>query len=126
MAGLTIKDLRERKGGTQLTFLRIDSAEDAAAAEAAGIEMIGTAYGPTSRHLPQAAPSLHFRFGLPYGRHVTAAEALRAAFDAIEDGAETIYTAASIAMAAEWTVWGFGKAALCLWSAAAFFLLAAS
>ncbi|MEO1525551.1 MAG: hypothetical protein AAFX06_08940 [Planctomycetota bacterium] len=37
-----------------------------------------------------------------------------------------LMTAASIAMAAEWTVWGFGKAALYLWSAAAFFLLAAS
>lgn len=101
MAGLTIKELRDRKGGQQLTFLRIDSADDAAAAEAAGIEMIGTAYGPDTRQLPTAAPSLHFRFGLPFGRHVTAAEAIREAFRALEDGAETIYTVSSLQIVAE-------------------------
>ncbi|GMG84551.1 3-methyl-2-oxobutanoate hydroxymethyltransferase [Paralimibaculum aggregatum] len=101
MAGLTIKELRDRKGGPQLTFLRIDSADDAAAAEAAGIDMIGTVYAPETRHLPGAAPSRHFRFGLPYGRHVTATEAMREAFRAIEDGAETVYTAASIHMVSE-------------------------
>jgi 3-methyl-2-oxobutanoate hydroxymethyltransferase len=47
----------------------------------------------TARPYRAAAPNTHFCFGLIYGHHVNADEARRAAFEAMEAGADSIYCA---------------------------------
>ncbi len=95
MSRLTVKDLRDGKGARQRTFVQVTSAEQAAAAEAAGIEMMSARYIPQNRSIPAAAPGTFFQFSLPYGRHASSEEALRDAFRALEDGAVAIYSAMS-------------------------------
>ena len=95
MAGLTVRDLRARKGVRQICFVQITSEEQALAAAQAGMDMIGTAFRPESRHLPKATPETHFQFGLQWGDHACATEALRAAMQAMQCGAQSIYCAMS-------------------------------
>ena len=95
MSRLTVKDLLDGKGTCQRTFVQVTSAEQAAAAEDAGIEMISARYLPENRSIPAAAPGTWFQFSLPYGRHASSEEALRDAFRALEDGAVAIYSAMS-------------------------------
>lgn len=95
MAKLSVRELLDGKGTCQRTFVQVTTAEQAVAAEEAGIEMIGTAYLEERRTIPNAVPNTHFQFGLQYGKYVNADEAMRAAFSAIEDGATTIYCAMS-------------------------------
>ena len=90
---LAVHDIRALKGVRQLTELNVASVEQAAAAEAAGIEMIVSGNLANRAAYRAAAPATHFCFGLIYGRHVNADEAMRAAFEAMEAGADSIYTA---------------------------------
>lgn len=90
---LEVHDLVAAKGKRQLTELNVASPEHAAAAEAAGIEIIVSGRAHLRRALRDAAPDTHFCFGLIYGDHVNADEAKRAAFDALADGADSIYCA---------------------------------
>ena len=90
---LTVRDIRALKGVRQLTELNVASVELAAAAEAAGIEIIVSGNLANRAAYRAAAPATHFCFGLVYGRHVSADEAMRAAFDALEAGVDSIYTA---------------------------------
>ncbi|KAA3631289.1 MAG: 3-methyl-2-oxobutanoate hydroxymethyltransferase [Proteobacteria bacterium] len=98
MTRLTVFDLRARRGTRVWSFLRVDSLDHCRAAEAAGIELIGTAFDGSTRHFPASAPGAHFRFGLPYGRYCSTTEILRGGFDAMECGADTVYTAQSLDM----------------------------
>ena len=90
---LTVADIRALKGKRQLTELNVASAEQAAAAEAAGIEMIVSSNLANRAIYRAAAPDTLFCFGLIYGRVVNADEAKRAAFEALEAGADSIYCA---------------------------------
>lgn len=90
---LSVGDIRALKGDRQLTELNVASVEHAAAAEAAGIEMIVSGNLANRTAYRAAAPATHFCFGLAYGRYVNADEAMRAAFEAMEAGADSIYTA---------------------------------
>ncbi len=96
MQKLTVFDLKQRKGKEQLTYVQVTSKEQAAAAEEAGIDMLGTAFQGEARHIPQAAKNTHFKFGLKYGRYASAQAIITAAFDAIEHGADSVYTAQSL------------------------------
>lgn len=89
----TVADLIAHKGGRQLVQLNVASPEQAAAAEEAGIEMIASGREPLRKALRSAAPETHLCFGLIYGAHVNADQAKRAAFDALNDGADSIYCA---------------------------------
>jgi 3-methyl-2-oxobutanoate hydroxymethyltransferase len=92
----TVADLLAAKGRRQLTMLHVTSVDEAAAAEAAGIEMlsiIDPLWSPTFR---AAAPTAFVCVGLLYGRLVTAEDYLRAAFAAMEVGADSVYCAASL------------------------------
>ena len=95
MTALTIRDLLDGKGKTCRTFVQVTTAEEARAAATAGVDMIGTAYIEGRKALPRDVPQTHFQFGLPWGTHVNADQALRTAFDAIADGATSIYCALS-------------------------------
>ena len=91
MAKLTVRDLLELKGVRQIAFVQVARAEEAIAASAAGMDMIGTGFREETRGFAALVPESHFQYGLAWGRHATAEEALREAMQAMEAGAESIY-----------------------------------
>ncbi len=74
---LTVRDLIDGKGKVQRAFVQITTEDQAAVAEAAGMDIIGTAHKPKNFHLPAAVPNTHFQFGLLFGAHASAEEAFR-------------------------------------------------
>lgn len=98
MAKLTVKELLDLKGVRQIAFVQVARGEEAIAASAAGMDMIGTGYRAETRDFPSLVPESHFQFGLAWGRHASAEEALREAMRAMEAGAESIYCAMSPAV----------------------------
>jgi 3-methyl-2-oxobutanoate hydroxymethyltransferase len=96
MKRLTVADLRALKGKRQLTMLRCDSPDEAAAAEQAGIDMISVS--PQTLMQPgfrAAAPTVFCVTSLSYGRTVTATAYLNLAFESLRAGADAVYCAAS-------------------------------
>ncbi|MBX2870021.1 MAG: 3-methyl-2-oxobutanoate hydroxymethyltransferase [Acidiferrobacterales bacterium] len=91
MAKLTVKDVQDLKGVRQIAFVQVARAEEAIAASEAGMDMIGTAFRPATCHYPGLVPNSHFQFGLPWGQHACAEEALRTAMEAMQAGAQSIY-----------------------------------
>ena len=92
----TIADLRALKGQRQLSMLRVETLDEAAAAQQAGIDMLSVPpalLGPAFR---EAAPSCFAVPGLEYGDYVTADEYLRAAFKAMRAGGDAVYCAAGM------------------------------
>ena len=92
---LEVHHIRALKGKRQLVQLNVTGTDHARAAEAAGIDMIVSGRMAERAAIPAAAPNTHFTFGLIYGRYVNADEAKRAAFEALEAGADSIYCAMS-------------------------------
>lgn len=91
MGGMTIKDLLDAKGKRTLAYVQVASEEEAIAAAEAGMDMIGTAFVPERAGWAKAVPDTHFQYGLPWGEHADAAEALRAAMGAMMAGAQSVY-----------------------------------
>lgn len=91
MGGLTIKHLLEAKGKRTVAYVQVAHEEEAIAASAAGMDMIGTAFLPDRAHFARAVPDTHFQFGLPWGAHADATEALRDAMGAMMAGAQSVY-----------------------------------
>lgn len=92
----TIADLRSLKGQRQLSMLRVETLNEAHAAQQAGIDMLSVPpalLGPAFR---EAAPTCFAIPGLEYGDFVTAEEYLRAAFAAMRSGGDAVYCAASM------------------------------
>ena len=93
----TVADVRANKGKVQYTMMRVESWDELAAAEAAGIDMVSV---PAELLLqPQfrsVAPSLFAVPGLPlYSAPAATDDYLRWAFKMMEAGADAIYCAAS-------------------------------
>jgi 3-methyl-2-oxobutanoate hydroxymethyltransferase len=86
-----VHHIRALKGVRQLTELNVTGAEQARAAEEAGIDIVVSGRIDQRAAIRAAAPATHFCVGLIWGRHATADEALRAAFDALAAGADSIY-----------------------------------
>ncbi|BCG97836.1 3-methyl-2-oxobutanoate hydroxymethyltransferase [Mesorhizobium sp. 131-2-1] len=95
MHGLAVRDLKALKGIRQIAFVQVAREEEAIAAAEAGIDMIGTGFLAETRHFAQLVPQTHFQFGLKWGRHACATEALREAMEAMQCGAQSIYCAMS-------------------------------
>ena len=91
MGAMTIKDLQAAKGQRTLAYVQVATEEEAFAASAAGMDMIGTAFVPDRAHFARAVPDTHFQFGLPWGKHADATEALRDAMAAMMAGAQSVY-----------------------------------
>ncbi|MEM9318378.1 MAG: 3-methyl-2-oxobutanoate hydroxymethyltransferase [Pseudomonadota bacterium] len=89
--GLSVLDLLACKGKRQLAYVQVAREEEAIAAAEAGMDMIGTAFLPERAHFAQAAKGAHFQFGLPWGKHADATEALRDAMAAMSAGAQSVY-----------------------------------
>ena len=90
---LDVHHIRALKGVRQLTELNVQSVDQAAAAQAAGIDIIVSGYRAELPARRAAAPDTHFCFGLIYGNPVNADEAKRQAFEALAAGADSIYCA---------------------------------
>ena len=88
---LEVHQIRALKGRRQLTELNVTGPDQARAAEAAGIDIIVSGRTDMRAAIRSAAPATHFCFGLIYGHHVNVDQALRAAFDALAAGADSIY-----------------------------------
>jgi len=95
----TVYDLRQLKGKRCLTHIHVKSPEEAAAAEAAGIDLMSCSFDtPESQaRLPllvSAAPNSFLSTATPHGL-ASPEEAIRVAFRALEAGASSVYCSAS-------------------------------
>ncbi len=95
---LTVMELRALKGVRQISFVQVAREEEAIAASEAGMDMIGTAFIPERAHFARAVPQTHFQYGLPWGKHADATEALRDSMAAMHAGAQSIYCGMSPAV----------------------------
>ncbi|MEM9393121.1 MAG: 3-methyl-2-oxobutanoate hydroxymethyltransferase [Pseudomonadota bacterium] len=88
----TVADLRALKGKTKLTQTTANSAEESAAASEAGIDLImGNAQNTCDVRC--GAPDMFFTAALGLPDYPTEADVLKAAFAAMKDGADSVYTA---------------------------------
>jgi 3-methyl-2-oxobutanoate hydroxymethyltransferase len=95
----SVYDLRQLKGKRCLTHVHVKSPEEAAAAEAAGIDLLSCSFdSPASQaRLPlivAAAPSSFISGATPHGL-ASPEEAIRVGFRALELGASSVYCSAS-------------------------------
>ena len=93
----TIADVRANKGKYQYTMMRVESWEELAAAEAAGIDMCSV---PPElllqKQFRDVAPSIFAVPGKPLYEMGTEDDILRWAFQMVNAGADAVYCAASI------------------------------
>jgi 3-methyl-2-oxobutanoate hydroxymethyltransferase len=95
----SVYDLRQLKGKRCLTHVHVKSPEEAAAAEAAGIDLLSCSFdSPESQaRLPllvAAAPKSFISGATPHGL-ASGEEAIRIAFRALEMGASSVFCSAS-------------------------------
>ena len=95
----SVYDLRQLKGKRCLTHVHVKSPEEAAAAEAAGIDLLSCSFDTSSaqQRLPQlveAAPHSFLSGATPHGL-ASPEEAIRIGFQALELGASSVYCSAS-------------------------------
>jgi len=94
----TVADLLSMRGKKQIAKLRVETLDEAEAAERAGIGMLSVPpilmANPAFR---EAAPTAFAVTGLEHGRFVTAEDYLRAAFQAKLQSSDAVYCAASLA-----------------------------
>lgn len=95
----TVYDLQQLKGKRCLTHIHVKSAEEAAAAEAAGVDLMSCPFdSPEAQsRLPQlvaAAPNSFISGSTPHGL-ASPEDALRVGFRALELGASSVYCSAS-------------------------------
>jgi 3-methyl-2-oxobutanoate hydroxymethyltransferase len=95
---LTMHDIGAAKGRQKLVQLNVDSPEQARAAVVAGIDIIVNGEAARWSAIRAAAPDTHLCLSLRYGDHATPAAVLRAAFDALAQGADSIYCPLSPSM----------------------------
>ena len=90
----TVKDLRDLKGKRVLTETLAFTPEEAAAAEAAGIDTMKVRFDPRRPELAaemrRAAPNTFMSFSVPLVAAATADEAVRIGYQAMELGADGI------------------------------------
>lgn len=90
-AKVSVHNALASKGQKKWIQLHVDSAAEAAAAEAAGIRILSCEADATLPAIRAAAPSALISAGMPHGTSATPDEAVRAAFGALRMGADAIY-----------------------------------
>ena len=95
----SVYDLRKLKGQRCLTHIHVKSPEEAAAAEAAGIDLLSCSFdSPTAQErlpaLVAAAPKSFISGSTPHGM-ASQEEAIRTGFRALELGASSVYCSGS-------------------------------
>jgi 3-methyl-2-oxobutanoate hydroxymethyltransferase len=92
----TVADLLAMKSRRQLTMLRVETLEEAEAAERARVDLLSVPPALLTPEFRDAAPTAFTFPGLEYGQFVTAEDYLRAAFEALRAGGDAVYCAASL------------------------------
>lgn len=92
----TVAGFRALKGRRQIITLHVDSAAEAAAAAAVGIEMFTCEVDDKLPAIRAAAPGIFIQAAYPQGVMASEECAIRKAFEAIEIGADAIYFAGSL------------------------------
>lgn len=95
----TVYDLRQLKGQRCLTHIHVKSPEEAAAAEAAGVDLMSCSFDSPAAQarlplLVEAAPNSFISAATPHGL-ASPEEAIRVGFRALEAGASSVYCSAS-------------------------------
>jgi 3-methyl-2-oxobutanoate hydroxymethyltransferase len=95
----TVRDLQLLKGKRCLTHIHVKSPEEAAAAEAAGVDLMSCSFDSPEAQarlplLVAAAPSSFLSCATPHGL-ASPEEAIRVGFRALELGASSVYCSAS-------------------------------
>ena len=95
----SVYDLRQLKGKRCLTHVHVKSPEEAAAAEAAGIDLLSCSFDSAAAQarlpfLVAAAPKSFISGATPHGM-ASPEEAIRIGFQALELGASSVYCSAS-------------------------------
>lgn len=93
---LTVADLRALKGKRQLTMLFVDTVDEAAAASAAGIDILSIIDPVWTHEMRAAAGDCFVQVGLLYGPLCTYEDYIRAAHRVVMIGGDAVYCAASM------------------------------
>jgi 3-methyl-2-oxobutanoate hydroxymethyltransferase len=93
---MTVADLRAAKGQRMLTMLYVETEDEAAAASAAGIDVLSIVAPVWTPAMRAAAGDCFVQVGLLYGELVTTEDYLRAAFAARAVGGDAYYCSASL------------------------------
>jgi 3-methyl-2-oxobutanoate hydroxymethyltransferase len=93
---MTVADLRALKGKRQMTMLFVDTPDEAAAANAADIDILSIIAPVWTPAMRQAAGRCFVQVGLLYGELCTYEDYLRAAHAAIRIGGDAVYCVGSI------------------------------
>lgn len=86
-----VHDLLAAKGQRKWVQLHVDTPAEAAAAVAAGIVVLSCETDHTLPGIRAAAPQALLSAGMPHGAAATPDEAVRAGFDALRRGADSVY-----------------------------------
>jgi 3-methyl-2-oxobutanoate hydroxymethyltransferase len=92
----TVADIRALKGKRQLSMLYVDTVDEAAAANAAGIDMLSIVDPVWTSQMREAAGNCFVQVGLLYGQLCTYEDYIRAAHRVMMLGADCCYCAASL------------------------------
>ena len=92
---MEIHDLLAAKGRRTWVQLHVDSAEEAAAAEAAGVRVLSCEPDHTLEGIRKAAPRAFISAGMPHGAVANGDEAIRYGFATLRRGADAIYCSQS-------------------------------
>lgn len=93
---MTVADLRAAKGQRVLSMLYVETLDEAAAAAAAGVDVLSIIAPLWTPAMRAAAGNCFVQVGLLYGELVTAEDYLRAAFAARAVGGDAYYCAAAL------------------------------
>ena len=86
----TVRDIIQLKGKKKLTQVRVTNAEEAAAAEEAGIDLLLTGPGPEFSKVRKAAAKTFMTVGVPFIQNPSKRDATKIAFEIIEAGADSL------------------------------------
>ena len=87
----TVKDLIDLKGKKKLTQINVITPEEAAAAEAAGIDLIITGTS-NLKEIREAAPNTFLTSGIKYTEHESKESIVKKCFELIKLGVDSIHT----------------------------------
>jgi 3-methyl-2-oxobutanoate hydroxymethyltransferase len=93
---MTVADLRAQKGKRQMTMLFVETPDEAAAAAAAGIDLLSIIAPVWTPEMREAAGDCFVQVGLLYGELATCEDYLRAAFAGMKIGGDAFYCAGSL------------------------------
>ena len=100
---MTVADLRAVKGQRMLSMLYVETLEEAAAASAAGVDVLSIIAPIWTPAMREAAGACFVQVGLLYGDLVTTEDYLRAGFAAQKVGGDAYYCAGSLSIIRQMT-----------------------